>query len=497
MAPSNPKRPGRPPASRPSDPQKKTELELPFDDGIEPLRADDPAPQRVPQFPAHGKRAARIMREPEGEEEATAAAGKPRPGRYHTPVEPADQELPPSYATGDVAEPGYSPASVYVERGPGMGQLAPVKQGLVLIGRASLATLRLQHPSISRRHSQITRRGERFFIKDLGSQNGTYVNQQRIDREVEIFAGDELVIGTSQLRLRGPGVGLTGTSTRSRRGPGPQGAFFNSHVTGIAIASCAVGIGLASVIIFAFFKFSGGPSYEQVPQTISASAPLPAELPLPVPSSVPASVHSAADKVDQAEGVEVAEIAPRPAPKPPAPKAPEPRPVAKRAAPVRKAQPAPAPVIETEVRIDPVILARYERGDVDAAIELARKKDQQPVVTKLARFQGTWESAQKALAAGDEKAALRQLESALKQDEAIGGGWSSYNAQIRRQLSAVHLMAGTRLAKAGDSAAAQASLKLAIRFDPQNQAAKAELSRLGAAPAPKPNRQAIDAAFGD
>ncbi|MDQ3266467.1 MAG: FHA domain-containing protein [Myxococcota bacterium] len=477
MAPSNPKRPGRPPASRPADPQKKTELELPFDDGIEPLRADDPAPQRVPQFPAHGKRA-------------------PKQGRYHTPIEPADQELPPSYATGDVAEPGYSPASVYVERGPGMGQLAPVKQGLVLIGRASLATLRLQHPSISRRHSQITRRGERFFIKDLGSQNGTYVNQQRIEREVEIFAGDELVIGTSQLRLRGPGVGNTGTSTRSRQGPGPQGAFFNSHVTGIAIASCAVGIGLASVIIFAFFKFSGGPSDEQAPVAMRAASPLPADLPLPVPSSVPASVHSATDKVDEAPAPEVAEVAPGPAPAPVPTRTAEPRPLAKRTAPVRKAQPAPEPVIETEVRIDPVILARYERGDVAAAIELARKKDQEAVVTKLARFQGTWESAQKALAAGDEQAALRHLDLALKQDEAIGGGWSSYNAQIRRQLSAVHLMAGTRLAKAGDSAAAQTALKQALRFDPQNQAAKAELTRLQAA-ASKPKSQAIDAAFGD
>src|SRR6476659_3000925 len=99
-----------------------------------------------------------------------------------------------------------------------MGQLSPIRQGISLIGRASTAGLRLQHPSISRKHAEVSRKAERFFIKDLGSQNGTYVNGVRIEKETELFAGDEIVVGTAQLRLRAPGAqtgGQQGDSSRS------------------------------------------------------------------------------------------------------------------------------------------------------------------------------------------------------------------------------------------------------------------------------------------
>lgn len=495
MAPSNPKRPGRPPggpgSSRSGAPKRdprqsprRQDLELPFDD-VEPLRADDPSPQRVPQYPSNGRRAVEILRdEPDLDDESTSAL--PKPGRYRTPVE-LDEELPPSYASDDMAEPGFSPASLYVERGPGAGQLSPVKQGVLIVGRSSSATVRLQHPSISRRHAQVTRRGERFFVKDLGSQNGTYVNQVRIDREAEIFAGDELVIGTSQLRLRGPaGAQTSSTVTRS---PRPSAAAVPaSHVTGIAIASGAVGIGLASVIIFAFFKFSG-PSYEQVPPAAVTQTVLPPTLPPPVPNHVPAAVQSAADKVTESAPPEDSAATPE---ERKVSAAPRPAPVRKEVARAQgpAAEPAPAPT----GRIDPMIVARYEKGDVAAAIDLARKKNQSALVTQLVKFQTTLEDGVKALNRKDDAAALRLLTFALEQDEAIGGGWSKYNADIRRHLSTAHTLAGVRQAKEGDADAARVSFGRALRFDSKNPTAKAELAKL---PAPGTKAKAIDAAFGD
>jgi len=501
MAPPKPKNPTpRPRGASPVDPTKKTELDLPFDDGIQPLRADDPSPQHVPQLPSSSRKAAKVMQvdDERVDDERTSALPLPKAGRYHTPIEAADEALPPTPDAIEVGEPGFSAASLYVERGAGVGQLAPIRQGTMLIGRASNAGLRLQHPSISRRHAQVTRRGERFFIKDLGSQNGTYVNQIRIEREVEIFPGDELVLGTSQIRLRGPSAAGT-NSTRSRPDldPGRQGP----SVLAIAIASCAVGIGLATVIIFAIFKLARGPSYEQAapaPPPLAAAPASPDRLPPPpaVPA-VPASVNAASSHVDEPapppEAAAPAAAAPAPAPAPkeehaaPAPKHPA------HPAKVAAASPAPEPA-------DPAVMARYETGNVAAAIELARKKSLGSTAARLASFQASYDAGQKALLAQDELGAFKHLEAALKLDEQINGGWGKYNGELRSQLSALHTLAGTRQAKAGDAAAARKSFSAALKLDPDNGTAKAELQKLGGkAEAPKQGSRAsaIDAAFGN
>ncbi|WP_246357943.1 FHA domain-containing protein, partial [Pyxidicoccus fallax] len=177
--------PPRPPGTQaPKD--SDVEVELPFDDDeVSPLRADDPRPQRVPQYPAGSRRSRRQGKEPDSH----------------------DRELASRFDWGhEYSDPGYAPAFLYVERGPGVGQLVPVKQGPMVMGRSSSSDLRLQHPSISRRHAQLTRRGDRFFLKDLSSQNGTFVNRTRVPSEVEVMPGDEISMGNAMLRLRGPGA---------------------------------------------------------------------------------------------------------------------------------------------------------------------------------------------------------------------------------------------------------------------------------------------------
>ena len=49
-------------------------------------------------------------------------------------------------------------------------------EGPVLIGRQAGATLKIGNASVSRRHAVIERDGDRFVIADLGSRNGTFVN---------------------------------------------------------------------------------------------------------------------------------------------------------------------------------------------------------------------------------------------------------------------------------------------------------------------------------
>jgi len=152
---------------------------------------------------------------------------------------------------------------------------------------------------------------------------------------------------------------------------------------------------------------------------------------------------------------------------------------------------------------DPTVMARYENGDVAAAIELARKKNEKELAAKLTRFQTLYESGMRALSSKDEGAAMRNLDSALKLDEQFSGGWGKYNAELRRTLSSLFTMTGNRLSAEGNDAAAWKAYTSALQYDPDNATAKAQLSKLppSAAPAPAAKQSAskrddIDAAFG-
>ena len=52
----------------------------------------------------------------------------------------------------------------------------------------------------SREHAQITRKGDLFYVEDLGSTNGTLVNGQLVER-ARLHGGEELQIGLTKLRF--------------------------------------------------------------------------------------------------------------------------------------------------------------------------------------------------------------------------------------------------------------------------------------------------------
>lgn len=534
MAPPSPKRPSRQRGAGQAPAKKKPNVELPFDDveDMTPLRADDPRPQRVPEIPS----------------------GMPRRRGGGDAVMPG--------ARGVEVEDGFQPAFLYVERGPGMGQLSPIRQGISLIGRASTAGLRLQHPSISRKHAEVSRRAERFFIKDLGSQNGTYVNGVRIEKETELFAGDEIVVGTAQLRLRAQGATTGGNAGRgavpvdSGRSSAEKAApkKTGSRIGMVALTAFIVGSGLAAVGMFAFFKVAKGPSFEELPHTVNppaaaAPAPAPSTTPPPIgattePAQAPAPAPLTPPPSPSPTSVAAAPLTPPPstatasppglptAPAPPptisvgeppkdepgtdtsqttTPTSPPARKPPKRPDRLASAAPPSKGDLENPPRdnpaaappADPTVMARYENGDVAAAIELARKKSEKELASKLTRFQTLYESGMRALASKDEGAAMRNLDSALKLDEQFSGGWGKYNAELRRTLSSLFTMSGNRLSAEGNDAAAWKAYTSALQYDPDNATAKAQLSKLppSAAPAPAPKqptskRADIDAAFG-
>lgn len=77
----------------------------------------------------------------------------------------------------------------------------PLKKEKFLIGRAKECALRAGSEAISRQHCAISRHESGYTVKDLGSRNGTYVNDEKITSEVPLAAGNELRVGPLKFRI--------------------------------------------------------------------------------------------------------------------------------------------------------------------------------------------------------------------------------------------------------------------------------------------------------
>jgi pSer/pThr/pTyr-binding forkhead associated (FHA) protein len=65
----------------------------------------------------------------------------------------------------------------------------------VLVGRSRQCSLRLDNSAISSRHARVGYEGGKFWVEDLGSSNGTFVNNQQISGRVNIDPGAHISFG--------------------------------------------------------------------------------------------------------------------------------------------------------------------------------------------------------------------------------------------------------------------------------------------------------------
>ncbi len=70
----------------------------------------------------------------------------------------------------------------------------PLTKSTTVIGRGENCDLRVPLLAVSRRHCELTLADDAINVRDLGSSNGTYANNERIS-EAELEAGDRLIVG--------------------------------------------------------------------------------------------------------------------------------------------------------------------------------------------------------------------------------------------------------------------------------------------------------------
>jgi len=89
-------------------------------------------------------------------------------------------------------------ATLMVRSGPQAGARFELANTVTRLGRHPESEISLDDISVSRRHAEIERQADEYVVRDMGSLNGTYVNQRRVDTTV-LQQGDEILIGRFRL----------------------------------------------------------------------------------------------------------------------------------------------------------------------------------------------------------------------------------------------------------------------------------------------------------
>lgn len=86
---------------------------------------------------------------------------------------------------------------------PAAGAVFPL-DAVGTLGRDVNNTIVVDDPFASAEHAVVSFRGRHWYVEDLDSTNGTYLNGQRIDALASVAFGDELQVGRVRFRLERP-----------------------------------------------------------------------------------------------------------------------------------------------------------------------------------------------------------------------------------------------------------------------------------------------------
>jgi sigma-B regulation protein RsbU (phosphoserine phosphatase) len=109
----------------------------------------------------------------------------------------------PAKAAGDG---GGKPLLLHVEAPGGSYLDRSFTSESVVVGRSEQADITVTDHSVSRRHARIFRQGADWSVEDLGSRNGTLLNEQRLAAASVLKPGDVIRVGDTRVVLATPGM---------------------------------------------------------------------------------------------------------------------------------------------------------------------------------------------------------------------------------------------------------------------------------------------------
>src|SRR5437879_1757899 len=93
-------------------------------------------------------------------------------------------------------------ATLVTLQGPNPGRHFRLGDAATLIGRVPTAAVYLDSLAVSRQHARVVCADDAFFVEDLGSSNGTFLNGRRVEGRVPLTEHDTLQVGPYVLGLR-------------------------------------------------------------------------------------------------------------------------------------------------------------------------------------------------------------------------------------------------------------------------------------------------------
>jgi len=115
--------------------------------------------------------------------------------------ETEDTDVFPVEVVDEVTGPLVHSIRLVCVAGEELGKTFRVTTTPFVVGRSSDADVVLDSPDVSRRHARLTIKNGEYWVEDLGSVNGTFVNAARIEGGAPIRVGDRLQIGNTILNL--------------------------------------------------------------------------------------------------------------------------------------------------------------------------------------------------------------------------------------------------------------------------------------------------------
>lgn len=421
--------------------------------------------------------------------------------------------MAPSRQTGRQASALSSrPVRVQLEiiAGPGKGARQDIPEGATRLGRSSDSDFRVDNEAASRHHATIFRQSDAIVLRDAGSHNGTYVNEEEIREDTLLRAGDRLQIGDSVLCLIIDGVRERAPEPKKRAvdpldDEDERGglAFYVKRLVTFVLA-IAFGLVLFIHVLprLGVINTGSGTGDTPAPPTSSAAQPQPSQTgappssppsdsPAPTPQATTATPPAAASPIPSPVAP-IAPASPQPAPK----VVPPPPPPASAAATYRESSgrlSARKQEEESRRQVSRVNRARAERqarklymeGEVDQAIEVAEASGVAHLANQMREFRKSEGAARAAFSFKKGTEAIQHYEEAFALDEEIcaadkSGRSSVPGRRVGQALSNLYLQAGEAFLKR-DATRAETFLERSLDYDSNNARAREALKKLQAA----------------